>query len=207
MNTVVAQVTAAGEVGLRILVPRNWIVLTRAPMIDDSVLLQRLADENPMVALSDLYQRYADSVYGFGVRLFGDSRQAERLVELGFVELVAQGRRYDPANASGSRFIVSVVASVAQQLRAQRRTGSSANDVSQRVDDRAMQRLLVILAVDMGLQRLSGDRRELLRLAFMEKLDQRAIATRTDAPLGIVKTRALEALRELKSALEVAAVA
>lgn len=176
-------------------------------MIDDSVLLQRLADENPMVALSDLYQRYADSVYGFGVRLFGDSRQAERLVELGFVELVAQGRRYDPANASGSRFIVSVVASVAQQLRAQRRTGSSANDVSQRVDDRAMQRLLVILAVDMGLQRLSGDRRELLRLAFMEKLDQRAIATRTDAPLGVVKTRALEALRELKSALEVAAVA
>jgi RNA polymerase sigma-70 factor (ECF subfamily) len=51
------------------------------------------------------------------------------------------------------------------------------------------------------LQSLPAEQREVLELAFFEGLSQTEIATRTGAPLGTVKTRALLGMKKVRQAL------
>jgi RNA polymerase sigma-70 factor (ECF subfamily) len=48
---------------------------------------------------------------------------------------------------------------------------------------------------------LPPEQRQVLELAFYEGLSQSEIATRTGAPLGTVKTRALLGMKKLRQAL------
>ena len=153
--------------------------------VEDEVLVRRVAagDER---ALDGLYDRYAPLVYGAGTRYLGDRGMAEDLVQEVFVSVWRNAGSFDPSRAS---FATWVYRTVDGGPPPEPETPDPTGQLSRSFD------------VAAALARLSATHREVLVLAYFEGLSQREISTRTDTPLGTVKSRTTAAMRALREAM------
>jgi RNA polymerase sigma-70 factor (ECF subfamily) len=172
--------------------------------VADEVLVRRLAQSGDERALSELYDRYADLIYGAGVRYLGDRALAEDLVQDVFTAVWRSAAGFDPSRASFATWVYRITRNRATDLirrrRARVRTVDSAShsEIGEEDTTGALSRNFDVAA---ALSRLPEIHREVLILAYFQGLSQREISRRTNTPLGTVKSRTTAALRALRKSM------
>lgn len=176
---------------------------------DDLAIVRRMVNGEP-AALAELYDRYSPLLLALTRRILGPSGEAEEALQETFLQAWNQAERYDSGRSSVSTWLILIARTRAlDRLRgrgARERTAQAAAaeppapDTSWSLDDNVLHRERR-QRVQRALADLPEEQRRVLELAFYEGLSQSEIATRTNTPLGTVKTRALLAMRKLRNAL------
>jgi RNA polymerase sigma-70 factor (ECF subfamily) len=172
--------------------------------------MQRMAtgDES---ALGELYDRWRTVVYAVAVRIVGDERDAEEVLEDTFWQAWRQAPRYDASRGRVGTWLATIARSRAlDRVRAQSRRlpvepqFSSDADVEPAADARqsvelAEERRIIRIA----LLELPQEQQQVLELAYFRGMSQSEIAEQTGEPLGTIKTRMRLALRKLRDRLAI----
>ena len=169
---------------------------------EEAELVAKIATGDIGVPVAELYNRYSDRLYRFGVQVLGDAGLAEEMVQECFVRLWRTAGRFDADRGSVAAYLFVIARSVASDVR--RRPSSRPlvpmDDVQPPQADN-VDRILESMMVREGMDALSPAHREVLRLVHEEDLTQSQIAERLGLPLGTVKTRLFHGLRALRTAL------
>lgn len=176
----------------------------------DAALLRQIADRQP-AALAELYDRQAPTLLGLARRILGNTADAEEVLQEIFLHVWNRGGAlYDPERSSVSTWLVLLTRSRAiDRLRNKRvvdRTHENAQTESPATHTSPEGDRNVWIGerrerIRQELTKLPPEQREVLDLAFYGGLSQTEIASRTEIPLGTVKTRTLLAMKKLRSAL------
>jgi RNA polymerase sigma factor (sigma-70 family) len=82
----------------------------------NDVTLMRWSRQGRTEALEELYRRYADRLFGFGLRLLGDRAMAEELVQETFLRMWRFADRFDAARGSVAGYLFTIARHVATDL-------------------------------------------------------------------------------------------
>ena len=192
----------------------------------DAELVARVAagDES---AFGEVYDRYAQAVFGSAARLLGDRGAAEEVVQETWLTLWNRADRYDAARGSLVAWLLAIARNRSMdRFRAARRQPSLVpiGSTGDEPDDAALERALAAgepigtpdtdvdpeaaatrrwtrAVVRSVLTTLPDAERMALELAYDDGLSQAEIAARTGWPLGTVKTRTRRGLLRLRDAL------
>jgi RNA polymerase sigma-70 factor, ECF subfamily len=169
---------------------------------EEAHLVAQIASGDSGTPMAELYRRYAERLYRYGLQALGDAGLAEEMVQECFVRLWRNARQFDPARGSVAAYLIVIGRSVAADVRKR----PSSRPLEQLDEtflppqwdsvDEILSGLMVREAVDS----LSLAHRQVLMLSEAG-LTQSQIAARLELPLGTVKTRTFHALRALRAAL------
>jgi RNA polymerase sigma factor (sigma-70 family) len=176
--------------------------------LEDADLLARVGSGDER-AIEALYERYGRACFALARRILDDNQLAEDVVQQVFLAMW-QGTGYDARRGAVSTWLLSVthhkaIDSLRREGNRRRRTASD-------------QALLELAAAGAGpddlawaqlraertraaLRELTPEHREVLLLAYYGGYTQREISDLTGLPLGTVKSRTLNALRNLRDRL------
>ena len=170
---------------------------------EEAELVAKVAAGDIGAPVAELYSRYSDRLYRFGVHALGNPGLAEEMVQECFVRLWRTAGRFDADRGSVAAYLFVIARSVASNVR--RRPSSRplvpVEDIQLPPQADSVDRILESIIVHEGLDALSPAHREVLRLVHEEGLTQLQIAERLGLPLGTVKTRLFHGLRALRAAL------
>jgi RNA polymerase sigma-70 factor, ECF subfamily len=170
---------------------------------EEAELVAQVAAGDIGAPVAELYRRYSDRLYRFGVQALGNTGLAEEMVQECFVRLWRTAGRFDADRGSVAAYLFVIARSVASDVR--RRPSSRplapVDDIQLPPQADSVDRILDALIVRDGLSTLSPAHQEVLRLVHEEGLTQSQIAKRLGLPLGTVKTRLFHGLRALRAAL------
>jgi RNA polymerase sigma-70 factor, ECF subfamily len=174
----------------------------------DRDVLERVA-VGQLDALEELYDRYRTMAYSIAFRITNDAALAEDVVQDGFVGAWRNATRYVEGRGSVKTWLLAIVHHRAIDAIRQRRPtpempdreavrppALTLPDVWPDIAGRMLR--LEILA---ALRTLSEVQREAIELAYFGGLTQQEIATKTDTPLGDVKSRMRLGLLAMRRAL------
>ncbi|HEX4954501.1 MAG TPA: sigma-70 family RNA polymerase sigma factor [Thermoanaerobaculia bacterium] len=188
---------------------RPWLVPALPPASTDEELLARIAGGD-QEALADLYDRYARVTLGLLHRIFGDSGEAEEVVQEVFLQVWRDAASYRPERASAKSWLLLLARSRGlDRLKScgARRRREDAVALEARgqavapLGSRRLERADTRRRVREALAGLPVEQRAALELAFFEGLTHVQVAERLAAPLGTIKSRVLLGMRKLKTAL------
>jgi RNA polymerase sigma-70 factor (ECF subfamily) len=171
----------------------------------DEVLISRVAKSGDRQALSELYDRYGNLIYGVGVRYLSDRTLAEDMVQDVFVSVWRSAAGFDPSKAGFSTWVHRIARNRAIDLA--RRHRARVQTVEPTAGEGTFQEpgegdetegILRAFDVDRVLSEIPPSQREVLVLAYFGGLSQREISRRTGIPLGTVKSRTTAALRAVR---------
>ena len=162
-------------------------------------------------ALSQLYDRYAGTVFGMARRILRRIEDAEEVVQDVFAQIWRDAKRYEDARATVAGWVVMLARTRAiDRLRARNARPDQAAGVApdlapalasaERSPEAATISAEAARDIRSALQALSAAQRTLVELAYYEGLTHAEIAERTGIPLGTVKTRLRTAMFTLKGA-------
>jgi len=165
-------------------------------------------------ALLEVYRRYAGPMFVTALNLLGDREYAADTVQRALIQAWRARGSFD-ASRDLKPWLYAITRRAAVDT--YRRERRPIQEVSiERIGEVAsegpsMEQIWRSWQVREGLDRLTSDEREVLRLAYFESLSQTEIAERLRLPLGTVKSRTARAQRRLAQLLphlrETAAVA
>ncbi|MBD2001302.1 sigma-70 family RNA polymerase sigma factor [Leptolyngbya sp. FACHB-541] len=160
-------------------------------------------------ALSALYDRYSNLVYGLALRVLSNSEEAEDVTQEIFLALWHKDN-YNPTRGSLSSFLVTMTRSRSIDRLRSRNTKlrflqrwkriSTAEEISANpleqvsINERSQ-------LIREALARLPDSERQVLEIAYFEGLSQSEMSQRLGIPLGTVKTRTRQGLLKLKQHL------
>jgi RNA polymerase sigma-70 factor, ECF subfamily len=161
-------------------------------------------------ALDVLYDRYGKLVYSMAVQILNNVEEAEEVTQETFLRLWQRSEIYQPQRGSLSGFLITLSRSRSiDRLRSRKSSqqklqriqmfadcGSHYNPPLEFVTVQERSHL-----VRAALQQLSSADRELLEAAYYRGLSQSEIAERDSIPLGTVKSRTRQALKQLRAVL------
>jgi len=173
--------------------------------MSDMALAQAFVDRK-QVAFAEAYQRYRDLLYSVARSVSGSAPEAEDCVHDALVRVWSQPNSYRVERGALRAFLVVCVRNEAltQRRNAARHATIEAKtalldrferDAFEDVDHVELTRLRSAIAA------LPADQQKVLELAYFGGLSQSEIASRLDAPLGTIKSRASIALRKLTLAM------
>lgn len=173
--------------------------------VSDGELVARVTRRDER-ALAALYDRHAARVYGLALRVTGDAREAEEVVQDVFLRLWRHAPRYDRRLASPRSWLLIMARHCSiDRLRARGRrpqtitlseqVGSTPGGMVQAEDNITLGHIRDAAAA------LPDGLREVLELAYFNGWTQREIAGHLDLPLGTVKTRLRQAVARLRDLL------
>ncbi len=191
---------------------------------DDRSLLVRIGQRD-QGAFVELYDRYADGIFGTTVRFVRDRSMATEVVQDTFMAVWQRGEQFNPAAGSVIGWMLGIARNRAiDRLRAEARrplpewvrpegastidgnvdrgrsersTGSDSDDPAAEVDRRWLRAVIRTVLTE-----LRPNEREILVLSYDGALSQAEIATRLAIPIGTVKSRTRRALARLRLRLE-----
>jgi RNA polymerase sigma-70 factor, ECF subfamily len=175
----------------------------------DSALVRLVADGG-QVELGELWRRFSPTLLALGRRILGSTQDAEEVLQEVFVHVWNHADRYDAARSSVSTWLVLIMRSRAiDRLRSRKvvervHEASQAESIDLHTSPEGAENVLIQQRRDRirgELSKLPDEQREVLEMAFYEGLTQQEISTRSDTPLGTVKTRTLLAMKKLRKAL------
>ncbi len=187
-------------------------MLDLSPIADDQLVL-RVESGDPS-ALEALYDRYVRQCFGLALRMLDDTALAEEVVQEVFTKLWAQPGSYSSQKGKFVSWLLSLVHHrCIDELRRRSRTevplddpvtGSLLDtqvdpdpDVGDQVAVKEQQQV-----VRAALGQISDSQRQVLELAYFRGLSQSEIAARLNQPLGTVKTRMRQGLKNLRTLLD-----
>ena len=176
---------------------------------DDLSLLTRAAKGDSAAVLA-LYDRHASVLLALAMRVLGSRDEAEEVLQDSFVKIWQEAATYDASRAGFRAWACTIVRNRA--LDVLRRRGTAAKTKaetaaeppappSESMPDVRAAEVENATRVRAAMAALPEAQRHALELAFFEGLTHVEIAEKTNAPLGTVKTRILDGMRKLKSAL------
>lgn len=170
---------------------------------DDADLVAKIAAGDIGEPVAELYRRYGDRLYRFGVQLLGDTGLAEELVQECFVRLWRTAGRFDLSRGSVAAYLFVIARSIAADLRkrSSSRPLAPVDEAHAPTQPDNADRIVETLIVRDALDSLSAAHREVLMLVHADGLTQSQIAERLGLPLGTVKTRMFHGLKALRTAL------
>lgn len=154
-------------------------------------------------ALRTLYRSFEKPLYNLGARWLHDAALAEELVQEVTLRVWRRASVFDPTRGPASSWIFGIARNVASDLgRARARApvpvGKPLGEASEPWnEDSALRQWEVAKAV----QTLPIERRQVLQLAYVHQFTQSEIAKALGLPLGTVKTRLYQSLRQLRALL------
>jgi RNA polymerase sigma-70 factor, ECF subfamily len=170
---------------------------------EEAHLIAQIAAGDSGTPMAELYRRYAERLYRYGLQALGDAGLAEEMVQESFVRLWRNAGHFDPARGSVAAYVIVIGRSVAADVR-KRPSSRPLEQLDEtflppQLDsvDEILSGLMVREAVDS----LSPSHRQVLMLSEAG-LTQSQIAARLELPLGTVKTRTFHALRALRASLD-----
>ena len=171
----------------------------------------RLVVSGDQAAAAGLYDRHSRGLYSLILRIVGDEREAEDVLQEVFVQAFRQAGRYDASRGVVAAWLLMMARSRAiDRLRARRtrvegRTGEVQvlNDVPDSQPDVASAMLgeEQTRLVRQALDELPLLQRMAIELAYYEGLSHTEIAERLEQPLGTIKTRIRLGLLKLRDEL------
>jgi RNA polymerase sigma factor (sigma-70 family) len=179
----------------------------------DAVLIGQLADGDQS-ALESLYDRHSTLLYSVALRIAGDSRNAEEILQDTFLQLWRKASQFESARGSLIGWLLAItrhraISRIREKNHRFYRASLCADDITlpgntgSSVLDQQIARELVSVALE-GLPQVQ---RETITLAYFDGLTCEEIAVRTTAPLGTIKGRLRSALKAMKKSLSNAGVA
>ncbi len=160
-------------------------------------------------AFAELYQATSAKLFGVALRILRSREAAEDVVQDAYFKVWERARDFDPTIAAPVTWLAAIVRNRAlDELR--RRSARPASDVSE-LDELAsddehpveiigrredVERLLRCL------EGLEPDKRQMVRLAYLDGMSREALAKRFDRPEGTIKTWLYRSLAMLKGCLE-----
>ncbi len=183
----------------------------------DDVELLRGAAAGDWECIAGLYDRHRERALAVAISVLADPSEAEDVVHDAFVDLPRMARSYDPRRGRFPQWLNRSVRNraidhVRRRARVASRTAPSVKGPEELLaltaarsasplDEAEAQEFLDLVA------RLDGRYAHLIRLAFVDGWSHSAIARLTGLPLGTVKTRIRNSLRQLRLLMDEAAVA
>lgn len=172
------------------------------------VLLAGVA-QGDEAAFAELYQATSAKLFGVALRILRSREAAEDVVQDAYFKVWERARDFDPKIAAPVTWLAAIVRNRAlDELR--RRASRPASDVSE-LDELASdnEHPVEIIGrredVDRLVRCLEGlepDKRQMVRLAYLEGMSREALAKRFDRPEGTIKTWLYRSLALLKGCLE-----
>jgi RNA polymerase sigma factor (sigma-70 family) len=183
-------------------------MVSSSPKLDESQWISQVAQQD-QVALSQLYDRYAQIVYSIAYRSLGSVEESEELVMDVFSQVWKTADRYDASKSRVDTWLFMIARSrIYDRLRSRQRCAkvtdaliafdevkTMSEDPSVEISER---RAIVILA--MGT--LPVEQRQVLELSYYGGFSHREIAEQTGLAIGTVKTRIRLGIEKLRSALQ-----
>jgi RNA polymerase sigma-70 factor (ECF subfamily) len=178
---------------------------------EDASLLTRVAQQDES-ALSQMYDRYASTIYSWAYRSLGSVEESEEVVLDIFSQVWRIADRYDAKRGSVQTWLFTLARSRIidrirrmQILNPGRTVSIEATEVSPKAGNLDLleeailrERRSCVLA---AMRTISEEQRTILEMAYYQGLSQSQIAAKTGLALGTVKTRTRLGLNKLRSAL------
>jgi RNA polymerase sigma-70 factor, ECF subfamily len=161
-------------------------------------------------ALDVLYDRYGKLVYSTAIQILNNVEEAEDVTQEAFLRLWQRSEIYQPQRGSLSGFLITLARSRSiDRVRSHKSSQQKLQRIQTCLDDvSAYNPPLEFVTVEerssmvrAALKQLSPEDRQLLETAYYGGLSQSEIAQRDGLPLGTVKSRARQALKKLRIAL------
>jgi RNA polymerase sigma-70 factor, ECF subfamily len=174
----------------------------------DTRLLAELA-QGQAGALAELYRRRGGVLLSLLIRILGDDREAEEVLQDTFIQLWRKADQYNPAKSGPLTWMVMIARGLAlDRLRRRNRLSTVLDEYrASRLPDAdvsfpATGEAETTERVSHALAGLPGEQREALELAFWRGCTQEEIARVTGSPLGTVKARLRRAMMSLRTKLK-----
>jgi RNA polymerase sigma-70 factor (ECF subfamily) len=177
----------------------------------DSKLIRQIADGDES-AFTALYKRFAPALHGMAYRIMNDPKEAEDVLQEGFTYIWRKASAFDPSKSSPFSWAVMIVRNKAiDRIRVRQRVEKVREKVTAEsalfpgFDDSALlgpalrERSILVRA---ALQKISGEQRQALELAFFDGLTHEQIAENLATPLGTIKARIRRGLLRLRDLLQ-----
>lgn len=170
---------------------------------DEVLALFALGDQ---AALARLYRRWSPLVYSMAMRAMQDTAEAEDVVQRVFIAAWTNREKYDPSRARFSTWISGIARNkihdafeaAARERRDRDAAAAVARAKGLSVSDDIADRLLL----DDEMDRLPDQARQVMRLAFYDRLTHAEIAGTLSLPLGTVKSHIRRSLTRMRARLE-----
>jgi len=162
-------------------------------------------------AIGALYERYGAASYALALKILGDSRRAEDVVQESFLRIWMSAGSFDAQRGSVRGWLLRTVRNRSiDHLRGRCARERAELELSVEVpagDQQTDPWREVALAMERdairpALRSLPAEQRQVVELAYYGGYSHREIAELLDAPLGTVKSRARSALEKLHSYLQ-----
>ncbi len=188
-----------------------------APRITDATTQSLAADvvrvaSGDQAAFARVYDATSRWVYGLALRILSDAEAAEDICLDVYQRAWQRAAAFDPDRGSVTSWLMAMTRNRAidrlrSRLATARREIAIDDEVLARMDPRPLPDIQAHLAdqsvaIRRALQSLRPEQREVIELAFFEGLSHGKIAQRLDQPLGTVKTRIRNGIRDLASLLQ-----
>ena len=160
-------------------------------------------------ALSEIYQRHGDAVFGLALRVIHDRTLAEDVTQDVFVSLWRKPERFDPDRGSLRTFLLTIAHSRAvdlirsEQARRSREEREHLKVVrsTPSIEDEVID-IHTAEHVRRALESLSHDERQAIELAYFGGQSYRQVARTLDQPEGTVKSRIRSGMKQLGRVLD-----
>jgi RNA polymerase sigma-70 factor (ECF subfamily) len=198
--------------------PDARFAVALAPVMSCSVadtqhaaLFRRLVAQD-RAALGELYDQAGGLLYAYAVRILGDHRDAEEVIQDVFVQIWDKAMVFDPAVGTPLHWMLGITRNrCIDRLRfRQRRRHLSELSLDELPVDQFPEPTPVdaaglsgpeLVVVRSAVASLPGDQRRALELAFFSGLSHHEIAETLSEPLGTVKARIRRGLLKLRESL------
>lgn len=182
---------------------------TNTTQDEDAALIGMLASSDRTcaeAALQIIYTRHSRHVYSLARKIVRDINAAEEIVQDTFVKLWKNAPMYDSSRGAMSVWLLTIAhhTCIDYVRRASKRTlvFLEQDEFESIADTGPCRQNTDIVMLEDAFKTLQPDEQELIRLAYYEGLSQSQIVTRTQVPLGTVKSRLRAALIHLRQHLE-----
>jgi RNA polymerase sigma-70 factor, ECF subfamily len=183
--------------------------MSRAAPMSDAELVARFVWQDE-AALSELYDRYSNALFGLALRVSGSRERAEEIVQDTFMKLWRNPKLFDPSRAALSTFLLTLVRNSAiDTLRRERFTTPLEDEEGQPLPIASDQTSPLEHAehaqdaqhIRSAMAQLSEAHRQTVELAYFKGATREEIAAAMNVPVGTVKSRLKYALDKLRNAL------
>ena len=156
------------------------------------------------LAIRELHDTHASSLYRWALRRFPDAREAEELVQDALVLAWRKYDQFDPTRGTERSWLFGIVRNEAASRHRRNSRRLSLVSTDEPIDDPTTDEIdeLESIVVTEALNALSADHRNVLIAAHFNGHRIREIAVDFGLPEGTVKSRLYYALRSLRTELE-----
>ena len=176
---------------------------------EDDGILERVANGSPE-AFEALYDRYCRLAYAIAMRVLGDARAADEVVQEAFLAVWRKRLMYHAELGSARTWIATIVRNRAiDHLRSQSNRNMYELSVEIPADRAALSDTWAEVAEELSRQQIQValatlpiEQRQTIELAYWGGMSQREISEKMHVPVGTVKGRARLGLLKLRHALE-----